>query len=285
MLTRKPLVPPPSVVKSQAARAPRPINHKLMLGLALGAFVIVFVLWQIDSVILYPFRLMVTYVHEMGHGLAAILSGGKFESFHVLGNGAGAAFTDGGNRHLILPAGYLGTALFGAVLLYACNRIKRVRWVAMACGIFFTVTALLFAGTGTWNEVAAFTSFFAMFVGVIIGMVFMAVGWLGSPMVNVFVLNLLAFTVGFNALSDLIFLMNYQTASLGDVPNDAAAMAKLTNMPTMAWIIIWLMAAVLMVGIAAIMSFVEPQPKTTAVVPVANPFVLSDPSDDEPRFR
>ena len=32
-----------------------------------AAFVVVFVLWQTDSAILFPFRLLVTYVHEMAH--------------------------------------------------------------------------------------------------------------------------------------------------------------------------------------------------------------------------
>src|SRR5690606_1088256 len=72
------------------------------------ALVVVFILWNIPqlSLLLFPFRLFVTFVHEAGHGLAAILTGGRFLSFTILPNGAGFATTAGGSAALILSAGY-----------------------------------------------------------------------------------------------------------------------------------------------------------------------------------
>src|SRR5262245_55316089 len=69
-----------------------------VLFLAGSAFVLVFILWQISAWtnILYPFRLFVTYVHEAGHGLTAVLTGGRWEYFRVFDNGAGVAYTAGG---------------------------------------------------------------------------------------------------------------------------------------------------------------------------------------------
>ena len=86
----------------------------LFAGIAL---VIVFILWNLPqlSVLLFPFRLFVTFVHEAAHGLAAILSGGRFLSFTILPNGAGFASTAGGNEALILPAGYLAVLLIASV--------------------------------------------------------------------------------------------------------------------------------------------------------------------------
>src|SRR5512136_1152625 len=65
----------------------------------------------------YPFRLLLTIIHELGHGLAALLTGGHFIDFVVYSNGAGLAHTAGGWRLVVIPAGYLGVALFGALLI------------------------------------------------------------------------------------------------------------------------------------------------------------------------
>src|SRR6185436_16758514 len=103
------------------------------LLLAMLATVVVFILWNVPQLdfILYPFRLFVTYVHESGHGTAALLTGGRFAGFEIFSNGSGQAITAGGSRLLILPAGYLGAALFGAVLFYLVNRWNYNRTVSV----------------------------------------------------------------------------------------------------------------------------------------------------------
>ncbi|MBN8621502.1 MAG: M50 family metallopeptidase, partial [Anaerolineae bacterium] len=99
------------------------------LLILIAALVLVFILWNIPQLdfVLYPFRLFVTYVHEAGHGTAALLTGGRFLGFEIFANGAGQAITAGGSRLLILPAGYLGAALFGAILFYLNNRFHYSR--------------------------------------------------------------------------------------------------------------------------------------------------------------
>ncbi|MBZ0275343.1 MAG: M50 family metallopeptidase [Anaerolineae bacterium] len=60
-------------------------SRRHILALGLVAVVIVFILWNVREVsfLLYPFRLFVTYVHEAGHGSAAILTGGELRSFEI----------------------------------------------------------------------------------------------------------------------------------------------------------------------------------------------------------
>ena len=67
------------------------------LVIALVAFVITLVLWNVPQLdfILYPVRLFVTFVHETGHGLAALISGGRFVNFTVSPDGSGVALTAG----------------------------------------------------------------------------------------------------------------------------------------------------------------------------------------------
>lgn len=277
--------------------------HRGVLFLALGAFGLVFFLWQLASQnttinqLLYPFRLIVTFVHEAGHGLSALISGGRFIQFVVFENGAGVATTAGGNRMLVISMGYLGAALFGAVLLYAANRVHRIRVVAVLTGLFFLGCALLFTGRdgtiliggaavailawsagGTLNGhsqqvgsvlrgvavIALLLTFFlvrnnvALLTGIVSGTALFGLAALATPLVITFTLNVLALIVGFNALNDILALWNNQSVRLGNVPNDALALANLTNLPVNLWLLIWLIAALGMMGMSIYFGVVRP---------------------------
>lgn len=264
--------------------------NRLQIGaLALVAFVLVFLFWQTGSDLLYPFRLLVTFVHETGHGLAAVVSGGSFEEFKVFPNGAGVASTRGGNALLILPMGYLGAALFGAVLLVAANRMENVKLVAVAVGLFFIACAILFTQSGVraalvpgmmigiWVLSRIFKDLrpyllvlaipatiitliiiggdLALTVGLIAGTFFLALAIYAGRLVILFVLNALAFLIGFNAVNDVQVLFNNQSIGLGNTPNDALALARLTGTPTILWVLLWLGTAVGLLGLAAYWSF------------------------------
>jgi len=118
------------------------------LALAFAAFAVAVLLWQIDSLSLLtsPLRLFVTMIHELGHGLAAILTGGSFLHFEVGRYGAGLAYTRGGSPFAILQAGYLGTALFGAGLLLLIHATRRPGPIAMALGGLIALLSVLYSG-------------------------------------------------------------------------------------------------------------------------------------------
>ncbi|MCP5405092.1 MAG: M50 family metallopeptidase [Pseudomonadaceae bacterium] len=66
-----------------------------------------------------PFRWMETYYHELSHGLACLLTGGKVVRIQLNLDGSGVCTTRGGSRILILLAGYTGAALWGSALYLA----------------------------------------------------------------------------------------------------------------------------------------------------------------------
>jgi hypothetical protein len=71
--------------------------------------------------ILYPFKIFSTWVHEMSHGISAILMGGYISKLKIFKDGSGLAYTSGvGNdfgRGIVASAGYCGTALMGCIML------------------------------------------------------------------------------------------------------------------------------------------------------------------------
>lgn len=68
--------------------------------------------------ILYPVTLLVTFFHETGHAFFALLTGGMVDGIQINSDGSGYARIAGGWSLLVLPGGYIGSALWGNLLLY-----------------------------------------------------------------------------------------------------------------------------------------------------------------------
>lgn len=230
-------------------------HRRLSPWLTLLAFVVVMALWQIPELngVLAPFRYFVTTVHELGHGTAAIISGGSFRAYEVYGSGAGVATTASNARWFVVPAGYVGTALFGALLLFFTNRTGHSKAIAIALGIGFALMTLLFA-----------RNFMAFLAGAATAAILILLGWKGPILLVTFLLNILAILTGLNAVLDIWGLFNNLNSSvvteLGNVPNDAYAMAQEVGiLPPAGWALLWMVLAVLMLGISAFYTFWRPR--------------------------
>ena len=199
------------------------------------------------SVIAYPVRLFVTYVHEAGHSLAALLTGGQVLGFTVSPDGSGLAATAGGNPSLILPAGYLGAALFGSLLFFLANRIPRwTRALSILLGLSISALTLSYAMPDSGGSPTA------MIVGIGSGVAMLAMGWQASRVVNLFVLNTLAILTGLNALLDLWIVIRNPDIGSGSIANDAAAFsAQITPLLPPAMVaFMWAGVAVAMLAFA-----------------------------------
>jgi hypothetical protein len=221
------------------------------LLIALVAFVVVLVLWNVPQLafIVYPIRLFVTFVHESGHGLAALISGGHFEEFRVFPNGAGVALTGGGSRLLILPAGYLGSALFGALLFYIANTVPFPRTISLILAILVAAITLLFTeilSTG-W------------LVGLGFALALLALWRYADRSVNLLVLDVLAILTGLNVVLDLFALVRHSDASMGAVLNDAAAFSREVApvVPGAVWAALWALTAIALLILSVYLSHVR----------------------------
>ena len=84
-----------------------------------------------------PFRHVGIFVHEMGHGLFTLLSGGSFHFFRMEIMRGGVAYTSGGLRMATLLGGLLGPALAGALLLQVSTRARKLNLALILLGLFF----------------------------------------------------------------------------------------------------------------------------------------------------
>ena len=103
---------------------------------------VVFALWQTPVVL--PLKIFVVFLHELSHGLAAILTGGQIDELSLSPRQGGHAITRGGSRFLILTAGYLGSLLLGAGLLLAALRTRADRAIVAGCGVVMLLVVVLY---------------------------------------------------------------------------------------------------------------------------------------------
>ena len=197
------------------------------LVLPLGLAAVLLLLW--DSFVVYPFRIFVVFLHEISHGLAAIATGGSIVSIGLSFDEGGVCLTRGGWPFLILNAGYLGSLLWGALFLLLGGRRTRARSVVGVVGAFTLAVTLVYVRT--W---------FGFVYGLAAGLVLVAVARHLKPAVSELLLAAIGATSVLYAVwdvaSDVLFRHSGQS--------DAAALARLTGVPAVAWGVLWVIASV-----------------------------------------
>jgi len=115
------------------------------------AALVTIAMWQFPfgNYILYPFTILATWFHEMGHGLTALVLGGDFHKLVIYGNGSGlasyggqVAFGDAG-RAMVSAGGPLGPALAGAGFILAGRRYTTAHYCLILLGGMLLVSAII----------------------------------------------------------------------------------------------------------------------------------------------
>ena len=105
-------------------------------------------LWNLPfgGVLLYPFKLLATWLHELSHGLAMIVTGAGFDHVLIYRDTSGLAYgrsePGGISRAVIAAAGYMGTPLWGALLLVVTPNARLSRWALLLFAALLIGTAL-----------------------------------------------------------------------------------------------------------------------------------------------
>ena len=98
---------------------------RLLIAIGIYIFIRFFGGW-IGELVMYPVTLMVTYIHEFGHAIGSIVSGGGVCSMNINKDGTGFVDAAGGNVGVTLFGGYLGSILIGNLMLFLSVRFPRV---------------------------------------------------------------------------------------------------------------------------------------------------------------
>src|SRR2546427_9814729 len=113
------------------------------------AAIISVILWFVPfaEILSYPFRIFVTFIHEGGHAIAALLTGNSVQSLSVAMNASGETYTTQGgvfSQMLVASAGYLGAMTYGAILLVLIRRAVAARVVLLGSAVVILVLTTVF---------------------------------------------------------------------------------------------------------------------------------------------
>ncbi len=103
---------------------------------------LIFVLWRFPF--MWPLRMLIVFLHEASHALAALLTGGDVLSLSLSPQEGGSVSSRGGNGFIIASAGYLGSLLLGSILFLMALRTRYDRWVVGLLGASMLLLALLY---------------------------------------------------------------------------------------------------------------------------------------------
>ncbi|KAG9307775.1 hypothetical protein G9A89_023340 [Geosiphon pyriformis] len=196
----------------------------------------ILIVWNLPVVktILYPFKLLVVGLHELSHAMAGVCTGAKIEAIKIDPDEGGVTLMRGGLQCWTLPAGYLGSSLIGAFLVFCGFNIL----ASQIASIFLGVCLLL---TIWWakNWLTRFITIF--FIGVLVGLWFIEKG-AGLKYFVLFVGVMSCLYSVWDILDDLVFRKVNES--------DASKFAKLCHCcPAQVWGLIWLMISIIFLAI------------------------------------
>ena len=223
--------------------------------LLLTAAVISIVLWFIPfaEIVTYPFRIFVTFIHEGGHAIAALLTGNSVESLSIATNASGETYTTGGgtlSQMLVSSAGYLGSMTFGALLLVLIRKAIAARVVLIgSAALIFALTLIYGLIKPAMSGVVTPSLPFTILAGTLLSLGLIAMARYASARVATFFVSFLAVQCVLNALLDLKTVFFLSTPFAPTVPTDAVNMSAATGIPALFWSVAWIGMAV---GILAV---------------------------------
>lgn len=188
------------------------------------------------GILLYPFKLFTTWIHECGHAVMTVLVGGRVTSITIEPDTSGLtqSLVPVGRvaRGLVASSGYLGAAAVGCLLMAATRVEKRAHVILLGLGLFMLVTLVL------WMRNA---------FGVVV-----VLAWAGTLILLArrgvtnaarFLLSLLAIQVALQSVYDIRVLFLIERGA-----SDADTMARLFFLPSWVWATAWMLTSVAMLG-------------------------------------
>ena len=212
-----------SQVKQQLDRA------KAFLVFSAVVTVLLYYVIPYGRTVAYPLMLLSTLAHEMGHGIAAMLTGASFEEFHMSSDGSGVALWRGNPgrlaRAFISMGGLVGPAIVAAVGFALSRDPRRARALLVTMGGVLVISLVLVVrgafGFGFVTVVAA---------------LLLLIGLKGKPWLSQITAVFLAVQLALSVFSrgDYLFTDVAQTAG-GPMPSDTQQMADALFLPYWIW--------------------------------------------------
>ena len=209
-----------------------------------GFIVIALPALPFGNYLVYPFTILTTWFHEMGHGLTAELLGQEFVRLQIFANGSGLAESRVANdagpflRAGIAAGGPLGPTFVGAALILTSAHPKLWR------PALWSLSAALFA-----SVIVYVRSSVGFAVLPLIALTLALIAWKASPGVNRFTLQFLGLLGAMSMLHDYKYFFTEAVVIDGrQILSDTGQIEAALWLPHWVWATLILATSATMVG-------------------------------------
>jgi hypothetical protein len=237
-------------------------SHRASLALLIGLNVAFYALTQfpLGRILVVPLDTLVTTLHELGHAIVCLATGGSVSALTIVSDGdghAGVTWCRGGIPFLYTQAGYLGAAFFGCVLIRLGRAQEKAKAVLKGLGALIAAASLFLIGPGLFHGADTTQALGSLAVGVGMAVVLLFLGAKLPTKVAHILLLILAGQTALNALKDTVGLIEI---SLGLTPyqgsfTDATNMYNLTHIPAAFWSVLWGVVSLIMLAVTLKVSY------------------------------
>ncbi len=218
----------------------KPGNSSSVAFFVILALTLVIVKLPLLSIIFMPLNQFSVFVHEFSHALVTVLTGGHVAGMTIVPDGAGhggLTMSQGGLRFFSVQAGYLGTTVFGCVLVALSKYPKLAKSTLIALGVITLLSTLFFIGPGIFSA-----SFFQSLLSFVVGLVLaVAIFYAGTKLKYAQAHWLLLFLAINMAMDSINSIWTVVGAAMNPFSaySDATIMQKEFFLPAIVWSLIW----------------------------------------------
>ena len=211
-------------------------------GILLLLAVLCVVFWNHPA--LTPLKILVVFFHEGSHALATLLTGGQVMAMEIVAAQGGHVLSRGGWPFVIISSGYLGSLLWGALILVLASRSKADRAIMAALGLAMLALTLFFVRN-------------------VYGMTF---GCIGAALALASAKFLPAWwndvSLKFIGLVTMLYVpldIFSDTLARSHLRSDARILAEYLGGPTMFWGVLWLIISIVSIVFTLYLSLRPPK--------------------------
>ncbi|WGD34200.1 M50 family metallopeptidase [Olleya sp. YS] len=189
-----------------------------------------------NTLLIYPIKLFVVMLHEMSHGLMAMLFGGDIIEIHIDRRiGGYCMYTmrpSFWGSFMTSSAGYLGSLFWGSLILILAVKLEKDKYITLAIGVLLLILSYFVLQSGVW-----FGTFMTIGLGAFMLVAFRFFGPLFHDLWLKFIGIICCAYVILDIKGDLIDNSN--------IGSDADKIAELTGIPSVLVGITWLIIALI----------------------------------------
>lgn len=219
-------------ILTQSSAVPAMRYSKRQIALLAALLIAIALAWNTWAV--YPLKILVVFFHELSHAIAAFATGGSVVEIRLDAAQGGLCITRGGSPFLTLMAGYLGSLVWGSVILLLASRTRGGKVMTTVLGALVLAVGILFI-----RPVIGFGFLFAALAGAAM----VVVGAYLPPQANAVLLRVIGLTSCLYVILDI----KSDTLDRPELESDARMLAELTGIPTMIWGGFWILVALAVV--------------------------------------